>query len=249
MVFSSKTCINYIMNDFEILKFVDETENSLGMSDFQARYFVVNSQVTDYRRVRQALIELDTRIGMQKQIERERKKCVIKRQILLRDIANEPDDLKMQLLQVDIDQADWDIHMYDKKDRMCQNEMSGFLQMIKDLVPDMEELKKFAQHDNSQERNYWITRLAKQAAMDLNTIGRVSQGNMDAILMMPLQDVNEALELAVKYNLVLGKGMEAIGQGVMEKSGLLGDGKLNYIDSVANEQLKLEQNKITGETL
>jgi hypothetical protein len=42
--------------------------------------------------------------------------------------------------------------------------------------------------------------------------------------------------------------MEAIGQGVMEKSGLLSD-EINYIDNVANEQLKLEQNKTAGETL
>ena len=236
------------MNDSEILEFVNQNENSLGMSDFQSRYFVVNSQVTNYRRVRQALIELDTRIGMLKQIQRERKKRVIQKEMLLRDIANEPDDLKKQLLQVDVEQAEWDIHMFDKKESMCQNEMNGFIQMIKDLVPDLTELKKFAEHNESEERTYWITRLAKQAAMDLNTIGRVSQGNMDAILMMPLPDVNEALGLAVKYNLVLGKGMEAIGQGVMEKSGLLSD-EINYIDNVANEQLKLEQNKTAGETL
>lgn len=236
------------MENNEILEFVNQSENSLGMSDFQSRYFVVNSQVTDYRRVRQALIELDTRIGMQKQINRERKKCVIKREMLLRDIANERDDLKKQLLQVDVEQADWDIHMYDKKERMCQNEINAFVQMIKDMVPNIEELKKFDQHDEAQERNYWITRMAKQAAMDLNTIGRISQGNMDSILMMPLQDVNETLGLAIKYNLVLGKGIEAIGQGVMEKAKLLDQG-INYIDNVAASQLKLEETKTSGETL
>ena len=131
---------------------------------------------------------------------------------------------------------------------MCQDEISKFVQMIKDMVPDIEKLKSFAEHNESEERNYWITRMAKQAAMDLNTIGRISQGNMDSILMMPLPDVNETLGLAIKYNVVLGKGLEAIGQGVMEKAGLLSDG-INYIDNVANEQLKLEQNKSSGETL
>ena len=248
MAFSSRTRINYIMDDKQIIEFIGQNENSLGMSDFQSRYFVVNSQVTDYRRVRQAMIEIDTRIGMLKQIQRERKKCTIKRQILIRDISNEADDLKKQLLQVDVEQADWDIFMYDKKERMCQDEISKFVQMIKDMVPDIEKLKSFAEHNESEERNYWITRMAKQAAMDLNTIGRISQGNMDSILMMPLPDVNETLGLAIKYNVVLGKGLEAIGQGVMEKAGLLSDG-INYIDNVANEQLKLEQNKSSGETL
>ena len=43
---------------------------SSAMSEFQTKYFVVNSQVTDYRRVRQALLEIESRIGGRKQIER-----------------------------------------------------------------------------------------------------------------------------------------------------------------------------------
>jgi hypothetical protein len=236
------------MNDSEILAFVTENENSLGMSDFQSRYFVVNSQVTDYRRVRQALIELDNRIGMKKQIDRERKKRQIQRQMILRDIGNEIDVLKKQLLEVDLEQADWDIHMYDKKERMCQNEIDNFVAMIRDLVPNTEDLKKFAEHDELQERNYWITRMAKQASLDINTIGRISQGNMDSILMMPLEDVKETLGLAIKYNLALGKAVDAIGKEAVEQLKLT-DSNINYIDAFANEQLKLEANKTPGENL
>jgi hypothetical protein len=227
------------MNDNDILKFVDESENSLGMSDFQSRHFVVNSQVTEYRRVRQALIEIDTRIGMKKQIERNRQKRIIERQIILRDIENETDDLKKQLLQVDLQQADWDIHMYDKKERMCQNELNNFMQMVKDSVGSIENLEKYRNHNELEEKNYWITRMAKQAAMDLNTIGRISQGNMDSILMMPLDDVRETLSLAIKYNGALGKSIDAIGQAAMAQISMATNG-INYIDSFANEQLKLE---------
>ena len=235
------------MNDSEILEFIGNNENSLGMSDFQSRYFVVNSQVTDYRRVRQAMIELDTRIGMKKQIDRERKKRQIQRQMILRDIENEKDDLKKQMLQVDLEQADWDILMYDKKERMCQNEIDNFIRMIRDLVPNIDELKNYAKHDELQERNYWITRMAKQASLDINTIGRISQGNMDSILMMPMEDVKQTLGLAIKYNLALGKGVEAIGKEAVEQL-KLSDGKITYIDAFANEQLKLEE-KTSGENL
>ena len=151
------------------------------------------------------MIELDTRIGMKKQIDRERKKRQIQRQMILRDIQNEKDDLKKQLLQVDLEQADWDILMYDKKERMCQNEIDNFVRMIRDLVPNIDELKNYAKHDELQERNYWITRMAKQASLDINTIGRISQGNMDSILMMPMEDVKQTLGLAIKYNLEIGR--------------------------------------------
>jgi hypothetical protein len=40
-----------------------EGHGGWSMSDFQSRYFVVNSQATDYRRVRQALLEIETRIA------------------------------------------------------------------------------------------------------------------------------------------------------------------------------------------
>lgn len=235
------------MNDEEIINFVDQWENSLGMSDFQTRHFVVNSQVTNYRRVRQALVEIDTRIGSKKQIERNRKKRIIEKQIIQRDMEIVEDELKRQLLQVDLEQAEWDIHMFDKKERMVQNEIDNFIKLIKDLVPNIEELKQYNEHNELEERNYWITRMAKQAAMDLNTIGRIGQGNMDSILMMPLEDVKQTLQLAVKYNGVLGKGMEAIGRTAMEQLKLQ-ENTITYIDDLANKQLKLE-NKSPGEDI
>lgn len=235
------------MENEEIINFVNQWENSLGMSDFQSRHFVVNSQVTDYRRVRQALLEIDTRIGMKKQIERNRKKRIIEKQMIERSIAEESDPLKEQLLQVDLEQAVWDIHMFDKKERMCENELNNFIKMIRDIVPNIEELKKYNEHDEVREREYWVTRMAKQAAMDLNTIGRISQGNMDSILMMPLGDVKQTLQLAVKYNGVLGKGLEAIGRSAMDEVHAL-ENTLTYIDDLANKQLKLED-KSPGENI
>lgn len=231
---------NSNMENEDIIKFVDENENSIGMSDFQARYFVVNSQVTDYRRVRQALLEIDNRNGMLKQVQRQRKKRIIEKQIIQRDIDNEFDDLKKQILQVDLEQAVWDIHMYDKKEKMCQNEIDMFSDMVRSMCPDMQSLEKYKDNNEELEREYWITRMAKQAAMDLNTIGRIGQGNLDSILMMPLTDVKETLQLAIKYNGVLGKGIDAIGQATMKQ--LIGSKgtDLAYIDDVAKDQLKIE---------
>ena len=160
--------------------------------------------------------------------------------MLQRDIDNEFDDLKKQILQVDLEQAVWDIHMYDKKEKMCQNEIDMFSDMVRSMCPDMQSLEKYKDNNEELEREYWITRMAKQAAMDLNTIGRIGQGNLDSILMMPLTDVKETLQLAIKYNGVLGKGIDAIGQATMKQ--LIGSKgtDLAYIDDVAKDQLKIE---------
>ena len=237
------------MENQDIINFTGEWVNSQGMSDFQSRYFVVNSQVTDYRRVRQALIELDNRIGAQKQIERQGRKRNIEKQILQRDLEKETDDLKKQLIQVDIDQANWDINMYVKKARQVQMEMDGFVDMIKAIVPDLETLSKYKDHDEVAEREYWITRMAKQAAMDLSTLGRITQGNLDSILMMPLSEVKDTLSLAMKYNGVLEKGLQAIADKTAQQLSIRSSNDITYIEDVAKDpQLKIE-NKSKGEII
>ena len=131
---------------------------------------------------------------------------------------------------------------------MCQNEISLFTQMIRDTVPSMEALQQYKDHNELEEKNYWITRMAKQAAMDLSVIGRISQGNMDSILMMPLEEATRTISLAIKYNGALGKGIDAIGKEAMEQLGMSEDSTISYIDQFANDQLKLES-KVPSEDI
>ena len=66
-----------MLENHDIVKLAEEY-GGWSMSDFQSRYFVVHSHVTDYRRVRQALMEIETRVGALKQIERNIKRNNIK---------------------------------------------------------------------------------------------------------------------------------------------------------------------------
>ena len=90
--------------------------------------------------------------------------------------------------------------------------------------------------------------MAKQAAMDLSVIGRISQGNMDSILMMPLEEATRTISLAIKYNGALSKGIDAIGKEAMEQLGMSEDSTISYIDQFANDQLKLES-KVPSEDI
>ena len=233
------------MENNEIFEMV-ESHGSWGMSDFQSRYFVVNSQVTNYRRVRQALLEIKTRIAARKQIERSRRKTEVQKMILQRDLAAETDVLKQELIKVDIDQCDYDISVYDKKYRVCLEELEKFAQIIKDIVPDVETLDEYKQHNEVEERNYWIARMAKQATMDLMTIGRIGSGNLDSIAMMPIEDQQETIKAALKYNGLLTKGIGAIEKTAMEELALLPG--MKYIDEIVKDQLKLES-KVKGEDI
>jgi hypothetical protein len=233
------------MENNDIFEMV-ESHGSWGMSDFQSRYFVVNSQVTNYRRVRQALLEIETRIAAKKQIERNRRKTEVQKLILQRDLASEQDELKRELILIDIDQCDYDLSVYDKKYRVCLEELEKFAHIVKDIVPDVETLDTYKEHNEVEERNYWIARMAKQATMDLMTSGRIGSGNLDSIAMMPIEDQQETIKAALKYNGLLTKGISAIEKSAVEELSLLPG--MKYIDEIVNDQLKLED-KTKGENI
>ena len=233
------------MENNEIFEMV-ETHGSWGMSDFQSRSFVVNSQVTNSRRVRQALLEIDTRIAAKKQIERNRRKTEVQRLMLERDLNQESDLLKKELIKVDIEQYEYDDTVYEKKYRVCLEELTKFAHIVKDIVPDAETLNTYKEHNEVEERNYWIARMAKQATMDLMTIGRIGSGNLDSIAMMPIEDQTETIKAALKYNALLTKGISAIEKSAVEELSLLPG--MKYIDEIVNDQLKLES-KIQGEDI
>jgi hypothetical protein len=234
------------MDNKEIFEMA-EKHGAWSMSDFQSRYFVVNSQVTNYRRVRQALLEIETRIAAKKQIERNVKKTEIQKKIAIRKCEAELDLLEKELIELDIDQLNYDLSVYEKKYRICLEELETFANIIKDIVPDATTLETYKDHNDVEERKYWITRMAKQATMDLVTIGKIGQGNLDSIAMMPLQDQEETIKAALTYNAVLHKGIAGIEQLAHAELTRL-PRSMDYIDKIVDDKLKLE-GKIKGEDI
>lgn len=221
-----------------------ETYGSRSMSDFQSRYFVVNSQVTDYKRVHQALLEIESRIGGKKQIERNAKKTEIQKKIKQREYEKEEDDLLKELILVDIEQLDYDLSVYEKKYRICIEELETFCKIVKDLVPNKEVLETYKDHNDEEEKYYWILRMGKQAALDISASGRIGQGNMDSIAMMPLCDQEKVLGVALKYNSLLQAGIAAI-ESKVNKELLLEPDKINLIDEIIQKELLLNSENET----
>lgn len=151
-----------------------------------------------------------------------------------------------ELIAVDIEQLDYDLSQYDKKYRVAKEELNKFADIVKDVVPDIQTLESFKEHNELEERKYWITRMGKQAAMDLMTIGRISQGNMDSISMMPIDDQKQTVKAAMKYNAVMGKNLQQLEQEAVQEIGH--DQSIEYIDELVNNQLKIET-KVQGEDI
>jgi hypothetical protein len=236
-----------MLENTDIVAMADK-HGSWAMSDFQSRYFVVNSQVTDYRRVRQALLEIETRIGGRKQIERNMRRTNLELKLKLEEYDNESHPLKKELILVDIDQLNYDMSVYEKKLRIVKEEIDNFCEIVKSLVPDMQSLEGYKEQNLELERDYWITRMAKQAAMDLMTIGRVSQGNMDSIAMMPLSDQEATIKTAITYTASLNKAIGSVEEQVKLEMKRNQDLGFQYIAQDTNSNPLLD-NKVSSEEL
>lgn len=219
-----------------------ESRGVWGMSDFQSRYFVVNSQVTDYKRVKQAFLEIETRIAAKKQMERNIKKCKIELKIKERDLENEKDELIKELILVDIDQLQYDLSVYDKKLRVCIDELEIFCNIVKDIVPDIETLERYNKNNEEEEKVYWITRMAKQAALDLFSTGRIGQGNLDSIAMMPLDDQQKTISTALKYNGILNKGISVLERTALEEIAHM-PSNIKYVENLVDKLILEDKTK------
>lgn len=238
-----------MLENNEILLAAD-TFGSSSMSDFQTKYFVVNSQVTDYRRVKQALLEIETRLGGLKQIERNIRRTDIELKMAQEAHDNETHPLKKELILVDIDQFNYDMSVNKKKLILVKEELDNFCEIIKSLVPDTETLETYKIQDSEKEREYWITRMAKQASMDMMSIGRISQGNLDSIAMMPLQDQEDTIKTALNYSAVLNKAIGSLESTVkleMQQNAELS--KLNFISAKSSAPTLLTNNTVNSEDI
>lgn len=237
------------MEKQEIIKFVEE-QGSWGLSDFQSRYFVVHSQVTNYRRVRQAMLELETRIAAKKQIERNMKKTEIETKIKQRDFENEADILKKQLIEVDIDQFNYDMSVYVKKYRIVKEEIDKFVEIINQVVPDLKELESYQCHNEEEEKKYWIARMGKQACMDLMSSGRIGAGNLDSICMMNLEDQISTIQTALMYNAHLSTGIKNIEAVVHKQLKESGNSALFVaLEAITAPKTELNEAKNKGEQI
>ena len=226
-----------------------EKHGSWSMSDFQSRYFVVNSQVTDYRRVRQALLEIETRIAAKKQITRDAKRSEVQMQIKQRDLAAETRDLEKELILLDIDQLQYDISVYEKKLRVVEEELDEFAKLVLEIVPNTVELETYTQHNEELEREYWIYRMAKQASVDMVTTGRIGAGNLDSIAMMAPEDQALTIGSALVNSKKLTGGINRIEEAINTNTNLLNSNFTGLFSQSELLGLQSGKEKVDGEDL
>ena len=187
-----------------------EDNMDFGMTHEQIKNFVVNSHVTDKRKLRQTLTEISTRNHERKKLflDIERKKIKIEQLEAGLEIEDAP--YARRLMQCDIDEFKLDIGRFKIAVHQSSNELQAFMDWVNKKYDSMEELIEAAQYNEEEERKYWVARMGKQAAMDVYCTGRIGIGNLDSIAMMREEDQFATLNIAMQYSGLLNAGIGKI---------------------------------------
>lgn len=183
-----------------------------GMTEYECEHFVADTQLTPWRKVRQSLMELETRYHAYMENRNSLRKAEILRKRLVRDMEQVPDELDRELMQIDLEKNDYDIGIWKRKLRQSELELKYFLNVVDKYVDEENgyPLEYFTTEQPHEVKTYWIARMGKQAAMDIVSYGRIGAGNMTSIMDMPEEDQVEALGIAVKYSGMIGGGIDKL---------------------------------------
>jgi len=211
------------LTEFE-KELVDWTDSQFfGQTEYQNKYFVVNSQVTPWRQMRQAVMEIQTRLNAVQKVTIQYKRTLNDIERTKSEMAEEENKFYKQDKEYELELLYIDLQVWDNKMRQSKMEIDGLLRIIKEKLGkkpdedyDFEELKETVLNkeiEEKEEHKYWIARMAKQSALDLLTTGRLQAGNLDSMLMMSPEDQAAVTDLALTYstamNINIGKLKEA----------------------------------------
>ena len=233
---------------------------STGQTDYQNENFVMNSHVTKYRQIRQALLEIENRYHGLRKIRLDIRRDDIKIAKLKLDLETCTDELEAELIRIDIEDFETDQEIRKKKLERQEQEIDVFVKRVQENVENEEDIQRYFDQDPEEERKYWVARMGKQAAMDILSFGRISTGNLDSISMLPEEEQLQVLSIGFQYSNLLGGQLAKIeGKTRDYTKQLLADNdnlRLPTFDGIEdNMELKMinslkeivEQKKLKGE--
>jgi hypothetical protein len=223
----------------ELLEF--SYNNYWSTPKFKLKWFVGQAEFTPFHIVRQYLLELRAREDSLEAQEYELKKITVQHKIAIRDRDLEPDELKKELIQVEIDKMAGGIASTQSRVKDLYIERQFFLELVNEFLegphgktPDGRPLTEVlgTAEEEEYEKEYWTVRLARQAAMDLCAFGRIGAGNLDAIMQLGAEQREETLALAHTVNLAVEQQQTTLRQEAAKSLQLTNDGKMQYIGSL-----------------
>jgi hypothetical protein len=197
-------------------------ELTFSMSEFQIKHFVIGSQHNNFRQFKQILLEMEVRCTNLEQIQLDMEKNRLERDLAQENYDKEQSPAQKALYAFEIKKYDIG---YENGLRSMER-TKGELEYLKNIEKEFREkidVKELVDNQELYENDYWIKRLANQAALELLTVGRIGVGNLEALMQMGDKNFRKALVEATR-----------ITNEVKEQ--------VKYLDMIGEQEL-LENNK------
>jgi hypothetical protein len=189
---------NQMKPNEKALKILENTP--IGQTKFQLKYFVIGDQAHLMHQIRQVALEIEVREAslnkMNYNAEKRKLKLTLKKEKLEKD-KNRLSKTEIKLRKLNIKREEWKVQNQEKTLTGLKKEIGCLYDILEELTKDVnldELLEKFDEFDEK----YWVKRLAKQAAIDVATAGRITAGNLGAIELLPKELQTAALKETVR---------------------------------------------------
>ena len=181
-------------------KLPEEYKNlNFSMTEFQIKHFVIGSQHNNFRQFKQILLEMEVRITNLEQISLDMEKNRLERALQEEKILNETSEAQKNLHRHEIKKLDIGYENGLRSMERTKGELS-YLENILSEFRSKIDVKELIENQDVYENDYWIKRLANQAALELLTVGRIGVGNLEALMQMGESNFKKALVEATRIS-------------------------------------------------
>ena len=228
------------MTDTELVEVANNKVDG-SVPKFKLKYFVGGSLITPFHKLKQLFLELKIRQDSYLHIQWEIKRKELEEMVEKEKLAQSTNDIEKQYIEIDLLNIKKDKKRHDDALVVALREKDAILDLIRELcdgpqgtLPNGTKLiDVFGNRELEEEleRQHWVTRLAKQASMEMLAYGRIGTGNMDAIAMLDPKEISQCLQLTSNYTARVGTGM-----GLLTDKAI-NDMKIGYVDPDTKEKM------------
>jgi len=228
------------MTDTDLIEFANNDVDG-SVPKFKLKYFVGGSLITPFHKLKQLFLELKIRQDSYLHIQWEIKRKELEETIEREKLAQSTNEVEKQYIEIDLLNIVKDKKRHEDSLVVALKEKDAILELIRELcdspqgtLPDGTKLMDVfgnKELEEELERQHWVTRLAKQASMEMLAYGRIGTGNMDAIAMLDPKEISQCLQLTSNYTARVGTGM-----GLLTDKAI-NDMKIGYVDPDTKEKM------------
>jgi len=201
--------------DDELIKYAFDFDYAY--SNYQMESYVVNTGITDWRKAKQCLIEIEHRTQALDDHGWNLKKMEANTEILREDLEKEESPARRKLLQIEIDEKVEGAERTKRRIEGIKRERSRLIDSFRKIVPNKQEMLELSENVEEKERQYWISRIGKQSAMEMLSYGKIGTGNMESIMQMPHDDQEKIIRGALEYTKKFETGILSLEKDVQQQ--------------------------------